>query len=877
MSDSHIVIRGARQHNLKNIDLSLPKGRLTVITGVSGSGKSSLAFDTLFAEGRRRYMESLSVQARLFLQTITPPDVDSIDGLSPAIAIEQKGFPRTPRSTVGTLSELLDHLRILFTHLGKIHCLQCDRALEAHTVPQMAQILSEEWKEGSRVLVLAPIQGLSSSSLPRVLRTFRREGFARIRFEGKIHELDPLPPLPRRSRYDLDLVVDRLVLRSDNRQRLMEALELALKRSDGRVRAFHVDGPEREFSETLRCPSCNTVFEKPGLSLFSFHHPKGACPACHGLGQILAGAKALRNAPETVLSKPSDFLLLDEGEADDDSAPLEPGEVCTRCEGTRFNEAARSVRLNGLSIDRVLKKSISELDGWLMSLFLTQTEQTLCERPLKELRERIKALRRLGLDYLALDRASMTLSGGEVQRLRIAQQITAPLSGVLYVLDEPSVGLHMRDHHRLLQLLFRLRDAGNTVVVVEHDRDTILSADYVVDMGPGAGELGGEILFAGPPEDLAAQSQSLTGAFLSQTLTLNAPSRRKCFERGALVLKGARGHNLKNVSVRFPLGCLTCVTGVSGSGKSTLVLHTLYRALSKLLHGARTEPCAFSSLEGAEALAKVLVVDQRPIGRSPRSSPATYSAVFKSIRELFSRLPESRARGYQSGRFSFNVKGGRCESCKGDGVQRVEMFFLPDVYITCPYCLGRRFNAGTLAVTYKGKSIADILDMTFLEAGAFFKNIPSIERKLQGFLEVGLGYLRLGQPATTLSGGEAQRVKLATELSRSAPSGTLFILDEPTTGLHFADIRKLLHTLQKMIEQGHTIILIEHHPDVIRAADHVIDMGPEGGAEGGHVVAEGTPEEIAQNERSITGRYLSRNEGGAEAGARGAAQLPTDR
>ncbi len=856
MTQDHIVIRGARQHNLKNFDLSLPKGRFIVITGVSGSGKSSLAFDTLFAEGRRRYVESLSTQAKLFLQNAAPADVDSIEGLSPAIALEQKGFPQAPRSTVGTLSEIHDHLRILFTHLGTTHCSKCDQTLQAFTVPQMAQTLFEDWEEGSRFLVLAPFQKVPFSSLSNTLKSFRKEGFARIRFEGEIHDLDPLPSLPRRTSYDLEILVDRLVLRQNDRQRLMEALELALKKSQGMVHVFHLAGPEKRFSETLQCPSCKAVFEQPTPSLFSFHHPRGACEACKGLGRIVAGSRRSSPSPvgpPSLRSHSPDSLGPEE---DDEESFAHEAHTCSRCAGSRLNEAARSVRLKNLTIDQVLSKSMHELHGWVSSLQLTPQDQSICERPIREILDRITTAQKLGLDYLALDRATSTLSGGEVQRLRIAQQVSSSLSGVLYVLDEPSVGLHMRDHHRLLEILFRLRHEGNTVILVEHDRDTILGADHVVDLGPGAGELGGELLFSGPPSLLQKERQSLTGAYLSGDASLPGSARRECFLKGTLLIRGAGGHNLKNITARFPLGCITCVTGVSGSGKSTLVVQTLYKALAREIHGSLKEPCSFTAMEGHESIAKVLVVDQRPIGKTPRSSPATYSTVFKSIRELFSRLPESRARGYTSSRFSYNVKGGRCESCKGDGIQRVEMYFLPDVYVTCPYCGGKRYNSSTLSVVYKGKSIADVLNLTFMEAALFLKNIPSIQKNMSGFLEVGLGYLKLGQPATTLSGGESQRIKLATELSRSTPPGTLFILDEPTRGLHAADIEKLLHILQSLADRGHTIILIEHHLDVIRAADYVVDMGPEGGLEGGHIVAEGTPEQIAGNENSITGKYL---------------------
>lgn len=836
-----IRIFGARQHNLKNVDLDIPRLRFTVITGVSGSGKSSLAFDTLFAEGQRRYVEALSTYARQFLQNVGAPLVDDIEGLSPAIAIEQKGLPRTPRSTVGTLTEIHDHLRLLYARLGTIHCPACAIPVRAYTVPEMVREIYDSWPEGSRLLVIAPLAEIRERELSATLKKLRRDGFARIRLDGRVFELDPLPVLPRRPAYRLEVVVDRLILGEKIARRLADSLELASGLGGGLAAVAKTEGVEMRFSTRSRCNSCGREFPELSPSLFSFQHPNGMCPACKGLG--FAGDEA------------------DEKGAERESAAdrLANGSTelpCPACSGARLNETARSVRLGGLTIPELAALPLPAVRQWIANLDLPPARAQIAERPIQEMLRRLENMEKLGLAYLTLSRASHTLSGGEAQRIRLAHQTASSLSGILYVLDEPSIGLHPRDHRRLLDVLFRLRDSGNTVVVVEHDRETILRADYVVDMGPGAGTQGGQVIFHGPPEDLVNDPDSLTGLYLSGRREIAVPQRRRRPDRGSLVVTGARGHNLKGITVSFPLGCITCVTGVSGSGKSTLVLQTLYRALARDLYGSKAAPAPFERIENARAVKKVVLVDQAPIGRTPRSTPATYSGLFDLIRGLYSRLPEARARGYGANRFSFNAGGGRCETCKGEGLQRIEMYFLPDVYVTCPECGGSRYNRETLDILFKGKSIADALEMTVQEAAPFFESFPALRAKMDTLLEVGLGYLRLGQPATTLSGGEAQRVKLAAELSRKASGGTLYILDEPTTGLHFEDVQKLLHVLQRLADLGHTVIIIEHHLDVVKTADYVIDLGPEGGDQGGHVVASGTPEQVAQVESSFTGRYL---------------------
>jgi excinuclease ABC subunit A len=844
MAEKFIRIRGARQNNLKNIDLEIPRNSFVVITGVSGSGKSSLAFDTLFAEGQRRYLEALSTYARQSAGRLNAPLVDEIEGLSPAIAIEQKGLPHNPRSTVATLTEISDYLRLLFARLGSIYCPTCNLPVRAWTVHQIIADLSLSLPAKSRILVLAPLEEVAEKQLPNVLRKLRSEGFSRVRSCGTVYELDPLPSLPRKPFHSLQIVIDRLVLDDDKQRRLIDSLELALKTGNQTAWIATPEGSQRSYSQSARCPSCGYTGPELTPGLFSFLHPSGMCSECRGLGYI--GEDDPRS-----LKKELEDSVEESGPAFFSADPLQ----CRACKGTRLNEAARSVRLGGVSIDAVLAMNPPAAISWLEGLLFDQAGLQILDRPKKEILSRLHNLIELGLPYLTLERASNTLSGGEVQRVRLAHQVGANLSGVLYVLDEPSVGLHPRDHSRLLELLLRLRDAGNSLVTVEHDRETILRADYVIDMGPGAGAQGGEVMFSGPAEKIGECSASLTGLYISGKKSIETPRRRKKASE-FFGLRGAAGHNLKSIAADFPYGLLTCVTGVSGSGKSTLVLDTLYRALARMIYKVETHPAPFSSLENAERFQKVILVDQSPIGRTPRSIPATYTGVFELIRQLFSRAPEARARGYSPARFSFNARGGRCEHCRGEGLQRIEMYFLPDIYVTCPVCGGTRYNRQTLDVTYKGSSIASVLDMTVHEAAAFFGNFRPIRAKLDGLIGVGMGYIRLGQPATTLSGGEAQRVKLAAELSRRGQGKALYILDEPTTGLHFEDISKLLLVLRKLVEQENTVIVIEHHIDVIKSADYVIDLGPEGGEGGGRIVTAGTPEEVARSQRSHTARYL---------------------
>lgn len=853
-----IVIRGARQHNLKNINVTFPRNQFVVITGVSGSGKSTLAFDTIFAEGQRRYLEALSTRARQFLQRLDAPKVDAIEGLSPAIAVGQGSQTLSPRSTVGTLTEIYDFLRLLYARLGTFYCPTCRIPVRAHTIPQMVREIEERWPPGIRLLILGPVGMVREKDLPEVIGRLRRDGFARIRLEGKIFDLDPLPLIPRRARYQAEVVVDRLVLDPKRTKRLTDALELAAKVGRGLVGALEVAGEEKLFSESLNCLSCGREMPEPVPSLFSFNHPLGACPSCRGLGfqrlnlEKRSPLDATQSTIHDAVGEKAGLLHF----MASDPGFFETAPVCPRCEGSRLNEVARSVRLGGTTIEDLCKLSVSDLRQWFLALSLPSNERQLAGEAITAILHRLSSLEQLGLAYLTLERPVFTLAGGEMQRVRLAQQISAPLSGVLYVLDEPSVGLHPRDHQKLLDTLRRLRDEGNTLVVVEHDKNTILQADYVIDMGPGAGTQGGQVIFSGSPQELLRCPSSLTGSYLSGRKNVPIPKRRKPFVQGSLALVNASGHNLKGITVEFPIGCMTCVTGVSGSGKTTLLVHTLYRALARHLHQSKTRPAPFDCLDNADAFGKVVLVDQSPLGRTSHSTPATYSGVFSAVRELFARLPEARMRGYGAKRFSFNIKGGRCESCKGEGVQKIEMFFLPDVSVTCLDCQGRRYNHETLQVQFKGCSIADILQKTVTEALGLFANIPTIAHRLEVLSEVGLGYLQLGQAATTLSAGEAQRVKLAVELARKNPAATLYLLDEPTTGLHSEDIQKLLHVLQRLSDQGHTVIMIEHHPDVIKTADYVIDLGPEGGEKGGCLVATGTPEEIAGAAASYTGRYL---------------------
>jgi len=841
-----IVIKGAREHNLKNLDLTLPRDNLIVITGLSGSGKSSLAFDTIYAEGQRRYVESLSAYARQFLEQMDKPDVDSIEGLSPAIAIEQKTTSRNPRSTVGTVTEIYDYLRLLFARIGRPHCPQCGDPITAQTVQQMVDALMA-LPAGSKLSVLAPIVRDRKGEYRKELQEARRNGFIRARIDGKPHELADEIALDKQKKHTIEIVVDRVVLKHDDptMQRLADSLEIALKQAHGLV-VIDLDGKkDLIYSEKLACVRCGFSYSELTPRLFSFNSPHGACPACDGLGH-----EPPQGCP--VFSEDDEYEEEDYGSLT----------LCPICKGDRLKPESLSVLIDRKSIATVTRLSIRDAAEFFQRLKLTEREQFIGHRILKEIRERLGFLINVGLDYLTLDRAAATLSGGEGQRIRLATQIGSGLVGVLYILDEPSIGLHQRDNQRLLDTLMRLRDLGNTVIVVEHDAETMRRADYILDLGPGPGVHGGSVVAKGSPAEVMANKDSLTGQYLRGDMHITLPHRARQAGR-YLTVAGAREHNLKNVTVKIPLGLLTCVTGVSGSGKSTLLFDVLYRSLRELLYGEKERGvpkrpwiAGCSDIKGIEHIDKIVNIDQSPIGRTPRSNPATYTGLFTYIREFFANLPESRVRGYKSGRYSFNVKGGRCEACQGGGLIKIEMHFLPDVYVTCEVCKGRRYNRETLEVRHKEKSIADVLDMTVEEALAFFQHLPHIKGKLQTLFDVGLGYIKLGQSATTLSGGEAQRVKLSRELSKRATGRTLYILDEPTTGLHFADIQKLLEVLNRLVESGNTVVVIEHNLDVVRNADWIIDLGPEGGDRGGEVVAAGTPKEVAAVKASHTGRVL---------------------
>jgi excinuclease ABC subunit A len=924
MASDRIVVRGAREHNLKNIDLEIPRDQLVVITGLSGSGKSSLAFDTIYAEGQRRYVESLSAYARQFLEQMEKPEVDSIEGLSPAISIEQKTTSKNPRSTVGTVTEIYDYLRVLFARIGVPHCPSCGRLIAAQTVQQMVdRVLAQP--PGTRLLLLAPVVRGRKGEYRKLFFDLARQGFARIRVNGRLYELPVEIELDRHRKHTIEVVVDRLVVRESLGARLADSLETALRLADGVAQVEAVDGGEpMVFSERLACAECGVSFPEVAPRMFSFNSPYGACPDCSGLGtrfeidperlvpnparSLAAGALVAWSGRETgflkrtleVLARRHKFALdtpwaklrksvrdvilrgerdgafegvvaalerrYRESQSEETRREIEQfmaERPCPTCEGSRLRRESLGLTVGGRSIADVVRLTIKEASRWFDALALGERDATIARRVLKEIRERLGFLGNVGLDYLTLDRPAATLSGGEGQRIRLATQIGSSLVGVLYILDEPSIGLHQRDNRRLLDTLKRLRDLGNTVLVVEHDEETIRAADYVVDLGPGAGELGGHVVAVGTPDEIAANAASLTGRYLSGALEIPTPARRRPGSGAALIIHNPREHNLKGMHVRIPLGTFTSVTGVSGSGKSTLVNDIVYRALAQMLHRAQERPGAHDRIEGAQHLDKVIDIDQSPIGRTPRSNPATYTGVFTFIRTLFARTPDARMRGYQPGRFSFNVKGGRCEACQGDGLVKIEMHFLPDVYVTCEVCKGKRYNRETLEIRYKGASIADVLDMTVRHALGFFEAVPVIKGKLTTLDDVGLDYIRLGQAATTLSGGEAQRVKLATELSRRATGRTLYILDEPTTGLHFADIKKLLEVLNQLVEQGNTVVIIEHNLDVIKTADWVIDLGPEGGEDGGRVVATGTPEQIARVAASYTGQFLQPALGGA--------------
>ncbi|HTM26206.1 MAG TPA: excinuclease ABC subunit UvrA [Vicinamibacterales bacterium] len=952
MAHDWVNVRGARVHNLKNIDVDLPRDRLVVITGLSGSGKSSLAFDTIYAEGQRRYVESLSSYARQFLEQMEKPDVDLIDGLSPAIAIEQKTTGSNPRSTVGTVTEIYDYLRLLFANVGVPHCHVCGREIASQSLERIIDMVMLSPNE-ERVNVLAPVVRGRKGEFKKELAALRARGFTKVRVDGQPRSLDEDIKLDRRRNHTIDVVVDRLILKPGIERRLTESVEIALNLAEDIVVINTLDGGDRLFSRRLACTYCGVSMPEMTPRAFSFNSPHGACPECQGLGAvydfdptrlvpdetlslqdgaIAPWARGDRKLVKEALSSLSRFFGIDlaipfrrlpkrvrdilfygarrdqahEKSPDRRAAKprrseerdpfgagfeglvpnlrrryeegnwveqesLEPYRAlrpCPSCQGARLKPQSRAVRVKGRTVTEYVNLPISEALRVFETLELTDRETMIASRILREIRDRLRFLNDVGVGYLTLGRSAATLSGGEGQRIRLATQIGSNLTGVLYVLDEPSIGLHQRDNRALLATLGRLRDLGNTVVVVEHDEETIRSADYVIDLGPGAGEHGGKLIFQGSPAELIEDGHaSLTAAYLRGEISIVTPKARRPVTRGSIVIRGARENNLKDIDVEIPLGVLVTVTGVSGSGKSTLVNEILYRALARTLYRAADEPGAHASIEGIEQIDKVIQIDQSPIGRTPRSNPATYTGLFTFIRELFAMLPDARARGFRPGRFSFNVKGGRCESCQGDGVIAIEMHFLPNVYVTCEQCKGRRYNRETLEIKYRGKSIADVLDLTVDQALPLLENFPAIANKLRTLQDVGLGYLGLGQSATTLSGGEAQRVKLAKELSRRGTGRTLYILDEPTTGLHFADTHKLLDVLNKLVGQGNTVVIIEHNLDVIKSADYVIDLGPEGGAAGGRIVAQGTPEAVARSRESFTGHFLAEILGSPHAAA----------
>ena len=865
MGSDKIIIKGAREHNLKDIDLIIPRDKLIVVTGVSGSGKSSLAFDTIYAEGQRRYVESLSAYARQFLEQMDKPDVDLIEGLSPAISIEQKTTSKNPRSTVATVTEIYDYLRVLFARVGKPFCYRCGRPITSQTVQQIVdQVLS--LPPDTRIQILAPLIRGRKGEYRKVFADLRNQGFVRARVNGALRDLEEEIELDRNKKHTIEAVVDRLVIQDDIRVRLADSLEIALGMAEGLVTINIPEQKDLFFSSRLACIDCGVSYPEISPRIFSFNNPHGACPACGGLGtkiethydSLLVGETTLpyggvrgldRRYKETQSNRVKE-------EIENLMEKLASVRPCPECHGARLRKESLAIKVAGASIAEVTGLSVKEASHFFRDLELSPKDQEIARRILKEIRERLGFLANVGLDYLTLDRSAATLSGGEGQRIRLATQIGSSLVGVLYILDEPSIGLHQRDNARLLETLRRLRDLGNTILVVEHDEETIRTADYVIDLGPGAGEAGGRVVACGPPNTIIACKGSITGQYLRGDLKISVPPARRPANGNYLTIVGARAHNLKDLEVEIPLGAFTCITGVSGSGKSTLVNEVLRKALDRRLYGSREEPGKHEKILGAEHVDKVIDIDQSPIGRTPRSNPATYTGLFSFIRDLFALTPEARVRGYKPGRFSFNVKGGRCEACQGDGIIKIEMHFLPDVYVTCDICQGRRYNRETLEIKYKGKSIADVLSMTVRQALEFFDKIPSIRFKLKTLFDVGLGYIQLGQSATTLSGGEAQRVKLSKELSKRSTGRTLYILDEPTVGLHFADIHQLLDVLHRLTDGGNTVLVIEHHLDVIKTADHVIDLGPEGGEDGGYVVATGTPEEVARVKESYTGRFL---------------------
>ncbi len=935
MSLDNIVIKGARAHNLKNIDVTIPRDQFVVLTGLSGSGKSSLAFDTIYAEGQRRYVESLSAYARQFLGQMEKPDVDSIEGLSPAISIDQKTTSRNPRSTVGTVTEIYDYLRLLFARIGKAYCPQHNIEITAQTVEQMVDRLLE-YPERTKMQILAPLVEGRKGEHVKLLDDIRKQGFVRVRVNGEIIDLSEEIKLEKNKKHTIEVVIDRIVVKEGIHARIADSLETALKLADGKVLVDVMEQEELLFSQKLACPQCG--FSLPDLEprMFSFNSPYGACTSCDGLGMkmevdadmvipnrsksIAEGAldpwsNSTSNYYEQLLSsvcahfdidmdvpieelpkEKLDILLFGNKEEkfrfvyESEFGTKRDAEIffegivhnlqrrytestsdyvremietymsqkpCPSCKGNRLRPEVLCVRIHEENISFVTNKSVHEAYDFFEGLQLSEKEMAIARLILKEIQSRLRFLRDVGLEYLTLNRAAGTLSGGEAQRIRLATQIGSSLMGVLYILDEPSIGLHQRDNTRLIKTLEHMRDLGNTLIVVEHDEDTMMASDYIIDIGPGAGVHGGQVVAQGTPEEIMEDDQSLTGLYLSGKKFIPVPRERRKPNGKWVEVKGAKENNLNNISVKFPLGIFTCVTGVSGSGKSTLVNEILHKALARDLNKAKAKPGAHRKIEGIEQLDKVIDIDQSPIGRTPRSNPATYTGVFDDIRDVFAQTNEAKVRGYKKGRFSFNVKGGRCEACRGDGIIKIEMHFLPDVYVPCEICKGKRYNRETLDVRYKGKNISEVLDMTIEDAVEFFKNIPKIHRKLQTLLDVGLGYMRLGQPATTLSGGEAQRVKLASELHRRSTGRTFYILDEPTTGLHIHDIERLLKVLQRLVESGETVLVIEHNLDVIKTADYLIDLGPEGGDKGGQIVAVGTPEDVCKVKESYTGQYLA--------------------
>lgn len=932
-----IIIKGAKEHNLQNIDLELERDKLIVISGISGSGKSSLAFDTIFAEGQRRYVESLSAYARQFLGRLEKPDVEYIEGLSPSIAIEQKTTHKNPRSTVGTVTEIYDYYRLLWARIGVPHCPNCGKPIQEQSIDQIVEKIVE-YPENSRLIILSPIVVGKKGEHQKVLEDAKRSGFARARIDNEIMLLDDTISLSKNKKHTIEIVIDRLILRDDTRKRLVNSIESALELSDGIVTIvrFHEDGGESSetFSERNSCTDCGISIPELEPRLFSFNNPFGACPECNGIGAVTSFAPELI-IPDRTKSFNEGGILTMNPEATWNRSLIDSfakhygftldtplcqlsdevyhallygtkekihiryvneknngvyeyekafsgiipdlkrryyetnsqgirkwldnfmtGDACHSCHGLRLRKESLAVLIDGKNIAEVTAMSVKEALSFFGSLELSDTDKKISEQILKEISSRLHFLEQVGLDYLTLDRSAVTLSGGEAQRIRLATQIGASLTGVLYVLDEPSIGLHQRDNMRLIETLKRLRDIGNTLIVVEHDETTLREADYIVDLGPGAGIHGGRITAQGTPEEIARNDNSITGKFLSGKITIPVPAQRRKGNGKEIKLYNARQNNLKNIDVRFPLGKLIVITGVSGSGKSTLLNEILYPALTASLQRKSVRHASFDSIEGLEHIDKVIHIDQNPIGRTPRSNPATYVGLFTPIRELFASLPESKARGYKPGRFSFNVKGGRCENCQGDGTLKIEMQFLPDVYVTCDVCGGKRFNKETLEIRYKGKNIHDVLEMSVEQAADFFSSIPAISRKLKTMQSVGLEYIKLGQSALTLSGGEAQRVKLGLELSKRSTGKTFYIIDEPTTGLHFADIKRLLEVIQRLVDTGNTVVLIEHNLDVIKVADHIIDLGPEGGDDGGEIIIEGTPEDVALSKRSYTGMFL---------------------